>query len=468
MAWVIDSTNDGFPYPDGAAALAEKPVSPEYPLMLWRITAGVNDGYPYFLIQPPEAPPAVLPAKQHPYICVYAKDTDKIDFQTNGLAILTPISCEVSEALNAMKSVQLEHPIDPEGRWELLVINNILKVDGQLYTIKTVDTQYTDNSGSISVYAEHIFYQMNDGWIFPVAYLYGSTGQMALDSVKGQTSYQARQGAHIYAFQGYSDITMDTPFRREVDAGCTPIDAILGSGGVIEKIGGELYRDNFYFSVNERMENANDNAFDIRLGKNEAGVRRTIDISSMASYFRAYDAWGGWFAVAWDFEAFFGDLFPHYVVRSENFSAPQNSNDEGFDYGTWFSESFVPEATAWFKANCKPIIRYEIDLQDVRQNPDFEIVSDETFKVGDKGTLYDRRLGGTLGIEITETVYDAIACRTTSITVGDRQSFVKTASPLLVVDITPDPISQQVAVTDSDGVFCFDADGVQIVEEVEF
>ena len=126
MAWVIDTTNGGFPYPSEAAALAEKPISPEYPLMLWRVTAGVNDGYPYFLIQPPEAPPAVLPAKQHPYICVYAKDTDKIDFQTNGLAILTPISCEVSEALNAMKSVQLEHQIDPEGRWELLVINNIL------------------------------------------------------------------------------------------------------------------------------------------------------------------------------------------------------------------------------------------------------------------------------------------------------------------------------------------------------
>lgn len=444
------------------------PLVAPFPDSIWRCDPEVDEGKPYIPLFPDVVKLHITPYKQKPYICVYSKDTTKIDFETNGLAILTPTACEVSSALNGMISVQLEHPIDPEGRWELLVINNILKVDDQLYTIKTVDTQYTDNSGSISVYAEHIWYQLNDGWIFPVTYLYGSDGQKALDNITAHIDYQARQGAHIYAFQGYSDIVPEIPFRREVDAGCTPIDAILGSGGLIEKIGGELYRDNFYFTVNERMEGASDNAFDIRVGKNEAGVRRTIDTTSMATYFRAYDAWGGWFAVAWDFEAFFGDLFPHYVVRSENFSSPQNANEEGFDYGTWFNESFIPEAMAWFKANCKPIIRYEIDLQDVRQNPDFEIVAGETLRVGDKGTLYDRRLGGTLGIEITETVYDAIACRITSITVGDRQSFVKTASPLLVVDITPEPVSQLVAVTDSDGVFCYDADGIQIVEEVDF
>lgn len=460
--WVDGYTNTDFV--DAPAA----PIVPEFPLSLWRCDPDVDDGLPHIALFPDIVRLHVNPVKQRPYISVYAKNTDKLDFVTNGLAILTPTACEVSSALNGMISVQLEHPIDPEGRWELLVINNILKVDGQLYTIKTVDTQYTDNSGSVSVYAEHIFYQMNDGWIFPVTYLYGSTGQMALNSIREHTDYQSREGSFLYLFQGYSDITMDTPFRLEVSAGCTPIEAILGGGGIVDKLGGELHRDNFYYSVCERMEGASDNAFDIRVGKNEAGVRRTIDTTSMATYFRAYDAWGGWFAVAWDFEAFFGDLFPHYVVRSENFSAPQNANDEDFDYGTWFNESFIPEALAWFKKNCKPIIRYEIDLRDVRQNPDFEIVAGETLRVGDKGTLYDRRLGGALGIEITETVYDAIACRVTSITVGDRQSFVKTASPLLVVDITPDPVAQTVLVTDADGVFCYDADGVQIVEEVDF
>ena len=317
----------------------------------------------------------------------------------------------------------------------------------------------------MSVYAEHIFYQLNDGWIFPVTYLYGSTGQKALDNIASHIDYQAREGAHIYAFQGSSDIVPESPFRREVDAGCTPVDAILGTGGVIEKLGGELYRDNFYFSVNERMEDSSDTAFDIRVGKNLRGIKPTVDTTTMATYFRAYDAFGGWAAYAWDFEAFFGDLFPHYVVRSANFSAPQNAEDESFDYMDYFENVFIPEAKAYFRANCKPIIGYEIEIEDVRGNPDFEMISSETLRVGDKGTLYDARLGGTIAIELTETGYDAIADKITRITVGERQSFVKTASPMLVVDIMPVPIATNQPVTDASGAFCFDASGEQIFEE---
>ena len=459
MAWINGYENTDF------IDTPDAPIVEEFPVSLWQIDPELYDGSPYIPLFPDWVRLHILPYKQRPYISVYAKDTLKTDFASNGLAILTPTSCEVTDTINGMISVKLTHPIDKEKRHELLIINNILKVNGQLFTIKTVDTKYTGNSGSVSVYAEHIFYQLNDGWIFPVAYLYGSTGQGALNNIKGHIDYQLREGAFIYDFSWNSDITMDTPFRREVDAGCTPIDALLGSGGFVEKLGGELYRDNFYFSINERMEDASDDAFDIRVGKNLHGIKRTIDTTSMATYFRAYDGWGGWWAVAWDFEHFFGDLFPHYVVRSQNFSKPSNADDEGFDYDKYFNEVLIPEGMAYFKANCKPIIRYEIDLEDVRQNPDFEIVSNETLRVGDKGTLYDKRLGGTLTIEITETVYDAIQCKIKSVTVGDRQSFVSTSSPLLFVDITPEPLSSLVPVRDSSGAFCYDSTGEQIFEE---
>ena len=459
MAWVDGYTNTDFI--DAPEASLVEP----FPVSVWQIDPEVDGGFPYVPLMPDWVRLHITPYKQRPYICVYAKDTDKVDFANNGLAILTPTSCEVTDTLNGMRSVQMVHPIDPEKRHELLIINNILKVDGQLYTIKTVDTQYTGSEGSVTVYAEHIWYQMNDGWIFPVTYLYGNTGQEALNNIEGHIDYQARTGSFIYDFQGYSDIVPDTPFRREVDAGCTPIDALLGSGGFIEKLGGELYRDNFYYSVNTRMEGASDSAFDIRIGKNLKGVKRTVDTTTMATYFRAYDAWGGWWAVAWDFEAFLGDLFPHYVVRSQNFSKPSNADDPVFNYDTYFNQVLIPEGLAYFKANCKPIIRYEIDLEDVRQNPDFEMLATEALRVGDKGTLYDKRLGGTLSIEITETVYDAIRCKVTQVTVGDRQSFVSTASPLLVVDVTPEPLSTLVPVLDASGAYCYDSSGEQIFEE---
>jgi phage minor structural protein len=462
---VIDSTNDGYPYPEGAPNIPESAMAQPYPLMLWRITEGVNEGYPYFLLQPEEPPAPVLPAKQHPYICVFPARTEVSDFATNGLAILTPTSCEVTDILRGMRSVSLVHPIDPEGRWKLLVVSNILKVDDQLYTIRSVQTSFASASGSVTVYAEDIFYQMCDGWIFPRQMQITSTGgQHAIDVIQYFTDYQARTGSFFYSFSGSSDIEEGSVII-DISSGRTPIDALLGSGGLIDQIGGELYRDKFYFSINQRMENSSDHAFDIRVGKNLTGIRRNVDLSSCVTYFRGYDGWGGWVAFAWDFEDFLVDVFPHYVVRSENFSMPEGSNEEGFDYDAWFDGQFTNDVLAFFNRNCKPIIGFEIDLYDVRSNPDFEIIAAETLRVGDKGTIYDERLGGSLTAEITETTYDAVHCRTTRVMIGDRQSFVSTAAPVLAVDFTAKEEGYNAYVTDASSGICTDASGERITEE---
>lgn len=291
---------------------------------IWKIDATVNGGYPYINLFPELVRIDITPRKQTPYVCIFGMRTPKENFASNGIAILTPTVCDVGHVeINGMLCVNLEHPIDPEGRHELIKIGNILKVDGQLFTIKRAVPQYSGNSGKVVAYAEAIFYQLADGWIFPPEKLYGGNGNTAITSTLAATSYQRRDGSWIYGFNGSSDLTFDTDWTLSVDAGCTPIEALLGSGSLVEVKGGELYRDNFYFSINERMEGARDNAFDIRIGKNLKGIKRTVDMTSMVSYFRGIEPeTGAWFAVAWDFEAFFGDLFPHYVVRSQNFSLP--------------------------------------------------------------------------------------------------------------------------------------------------
>lgn len=428
---------------------------------IWKVDPAVNGGYPYINLFLDLLRLDIRPVRQLPYICVFAMRTPKEQFTSNGLAILTPTSCEVSEDINAMFCVNLEHPIDAEHRYELLKIGNILKVNEQLFTIKRVETQYTGNSGKVLCYAEHIFYQLNDGWIYPVTYLYGGSGQGAISNITSHTEYERRDGAWIYGYDGHSDLTFEAPFRKEVDAGCTPVEALIGSGGLIEKKGGELYRDNFYYSINSRMENARNKAFDIRVGKNLQGIKRNVDMSSMVTYFRAIEPeTGAWWAVAWDFGAWFGDVFPHYVVRSQNFSAP--SDDPNFDWDTWFSETLVEEGMAFFRKNGKPIIGYEINLEDVRQNPDFSMTADESFRVGDIGTVYDERLGGALEIEITGTVYDALRGKVMSVTIGDKQSFVSTSMPNITFDVVPREF--QTPIFDADGAIILDADGKVIVQ----
>lgn len=459
---------------------------PEYPNAsriehVWKQRGGVNGGYPYITLLPDETflPINIKAYNQQSYICIYANKTPKEEFLGNGIAILTPSSCEVTEEYNGMWSVNMVHPYDPENRWQLLKISNIIKVMGQLFTIKRVDENWNGKTGSISVYAEHIFYQQNDGWIYPRLdgtriKLVGTSAQLAITRINDLTSYERREGSHIYGFDGASDLGDFFPmWVKYIDSGCTPVEALMGTDSIIEQKGGELYRNNFYFSINKRMENAQDDAFDIRIGKNLTGIERNIDMTSMISYFRGYDDYGGWFAVAWDYQAFFGDIFPHYVVRSQNFPFPDEADSPDWSYIKWFSETLIEQCMSYFRKNGKPIIGFEINLEDVRKNPDFQIIAGESLRVGDKGRVYDERLGGTLNIEITETVYDAITGKCKRIAIGDRQCFVSTSMPNILFDITPVPVGMQpspssglVPVTDATTEFCFDVDGEQIFESV--
>ena len=59
-------------------------------------------------------------------ICVY--EADCIDFTNNGIGLLEPQSCSVTETLNGEYEVSLVHPLDAQGKWQRLQIGRILRV----------------------------------------------------------------------------------------------------------------------------------------------------------------------------------------------------------------------------------------------------------------------------------------------------------------------------------------------------
>lgn len=448
----------------------------------WRISPLVNSGYPYIPLMIDLPILELNPVYQPEYITIHCahKENGVTVYPTiadilysNGDAILTPTSCDVEETRNGMWSVNMVHPIDAEQRYKLIVIGAMLRVLGQAFTVKKVTETWNGNSGYISVYAEHIFYQLNDVWIYPRDHLIGVSGYFALYAIMHSYSEEEREGSFNYAFDYNSDLTFtDSMWVIHPDSGCTPIECILGGGGLIEIKGGELYRNNTYFSVNERMENAEDDAFTIRVGSNLSGIQRNIDMSSMVTYFRGYDPWGGWFAWAWDFGEFFGDLFPHYVVRSQNFEFPKEAENEGWDYGEWVSNEFAEITDAYLRKYGKPIVCYELTIEDVRKNPDFEFISKESLdklRVGDKGYIWDSRFNGTkpISLEITSTVYDGITGKCKRITIGDKQSFVTTSMPSISFDdLEPDIVGGAVPILDGDGNIIFDGNDDRIIQEV--
>ncbi len=58
-------------------------------------------------------------------ICVYPADC--ADFSNNGLGVVTPQSCTVTETLNGEWELTLAHPLDDGGKWLRLVEGNILR-----------------------------------------------------------------------------------------------------------------------------------------------------------------------------------------------------------------------------------------------------------------------------------------------------------------------------------------------------
>ena len=462
---------DNHEFIDDVAIMAEP-----YPLSIWQCSEMVDNGFVHVPLFPDKVKIDPQPVKQSPYIVVYDIRATQAELSVpnnNGLAILTPSMCEETEELCGMWSVQMEHPCDPENRWKLIQEGNIIRVNGQLFTIKKTEQYWDGASGKVTAYAEHIWYQYGDNWIFAdpinvISYASKDT-QSAIDDINTLLTEKTHiSGGVQYAFHGYGKadgFVKGSLFYVSLDSGCTPIDLILGENGIIPQMGGELHRDNFYYSIYPRKETAKDDAFDIRVGKNLMGVRVTVDTTTLCTYYKLTDASTGmWLDIGWDTAQYASDVWrnflPHHIVRSEVTDFPAETRDRVGILNN--------QAVARFQEICMPIIGYEFSIEDVRRNPDFSMSSDESIRVGDIGKVYDERIGGELMLEVTSTVYDRIKNKCTSFTVGNRQSFVYHGGMAYIHNsdgeiIEPKIMGYELWVQDSTGRYCYDSTGRKIV-----
>lgn len=442
-------------------------LMPDLPLSVWQCNPLVEGGEALVPLFPDWEEINIQPVKQQPYVSVYDIFTPQAQLAinaSNGLAILTPTLCEDTEELGGSWTLSLDHPIDPEERYKLIIEGNIIRAGGQLFTVKKTDEIWEGNSGKVSAECECIWYQWGDGWIY-AAYdtptqIIAKNGNQAITSIMEKTAQDVPTGGMVYAFDGHSDMIYDTEYLGVTEDGCTPIEFILGEKGIIASKGGELHRDNFRFSVNSRKEGAKDNAFRISVGKNLRGIKRTVDTSTMCTYFTLMDRdTGDACSWAWDgLDLILHNMIPHQIIRMQFVSYPANTEKR--------FEHLLQDGARIFDSMCRPIICYEIDLEDVRQNPDFEITADESLRCGDSGIVFDSRLGGEIPLEITKTTYDRITGKCKKIVVGDKQSFVQHSSAPVVFPIQPEVVGGTVWVSDSTGRKLYDKNGVKIVTEV--
>ena len=459
MAWYIDESgnlnNTDFIF---------RPIRPLVKPVgggVWHIEGLYNAGYPFcdLMIGVPKLRVNIV--EQNPYISVFDIETEREQFNTNGLAILCPTECIVHEVENGEYSVRMRHPMDDDGKWKLILERNYLKVLGQIFTIVTVSQDY--DARIVECTAEHVFYQISDGWIFPSIFednppkIAGTTGDEVLRSIMMMSTYYAGSDVHAFQFQYYSDLE-NINYIQEVREGMTPVAAILGGNGLCEVTGGKLFRDNFYFSVNHEMEDSLPHAFDLRIGKNLRGIKRTVDITTMCSYIRVYDGKGSWCAASWAPGSFPIRQIPHNIVRSVTVSL----SDANMDTLMQYMESY-------FWRYCQPLISYKFDIADTVGNPIYDDIERmERFNVGDSGTVYDERLGGAVYLTITETVKDGITGLTKSISVGNKRSFTRPKNVPATVHVAEvQPEKGLYIWRDSQGTILVDANDKYFATEVE-
>ena len=179
------------------------------------------------------------------------------DFDKNGDAVLLPTEAHTYSEINGSWSASLSHPIDPEGRWKLIVTDNVVKMPShngeQLYRI----IKTTKTFDSIEAEMRPIFFDSGDDCFLYDVRPTQKTGQQALDIMTAANP----------KYSGWSDIeTVTTAYFEYKNL----MEAISGDGdnAFLARWGGEIEYDNFTVKIHARM--GEDRAFPIVEGKNIA------------------------------------------------------------------------------------------------------------------------------------------------------------------------------------------------------
>lgn len=348
---------------------------------------------------------AVPPVRQHDYITVYDMHTVQTDFNNNGLRILTPISCEITEELNGVYELCLTHPFDREGRWKELRELNIIKAEGQLFRIYKRVTSISAGKKVRTVYARHIFYDLNDKMLEDVRPT-NKDGHDFIEHIMSNMFIDDPNGYFLfYNFSYASDIKKTaTSYFQNV----TPVSALIGEDNCfVNRLGGELYRDNFYFSINEKMEHSRHIETPIRYGIEMTDIEEDIDYSEFVTYAIFHDNYGQFWAVSYVPTV----RYAHNITRIFNATYDEPN-----------LEQLMADGRAYFDSVYQPKVTYTVQFANLRDTEMYkDFINLQEYNVGDTVVIYSEELEAETQQKIMRKVTDAITGRTIEITLGNLQ-----------------------------------------------
>lgn len=329
------------------------------------------------------------------------------DTESNGLAIIHPISGTINTEENGTYDAEFTVAADPFGKYRYIREGAIVKIPlryhgerrTQLFRIYSVDSTM-DQSGSnrIKAKARHIFYDLTNSLLIDRRPT-NLTGAEALRWILGGAYHNSAAG-----FSGSSDIVKPrTAYYQHLNI----TNALLGAENAFVNVwGGELYRDNYYFSINERMEGSRDTGV-IRYAHNLKSISFVVDNSKCITWLVAEDNFGNRVEIG------------NEDVPSQEHPLHRYAYQE-FRYDAEDPERLRADAQAYFNSHSEPDVSVKAaiaDLDGTEQYKDFAALSN--FEVGDRVIIYHSDLGISYkNLKIIGKKYDFVNEETTSIEIG--------------------------------------------------
>ena len=343
---------------------------------------------------------------------------ENTNFEANGDMPLLPEKALVHATLNGAWSLELQHPIDEEGRWKYITEEAVVKVPSfngeQLFRIKHTEKAET----GVSAAAEPIFMDAREDCFLEDIRPTNKTGQEALNLMLAPNKkYSAK-----------SDITVRNTAYYEYK---NFIEALNGNedNSFVNCWGGEIFFDNYEIIVNKKQ--GNDYGVQILYGKNikKDGIQEEVDTREAVTriFPKAYNGYKSTNPV--DSELI--NKYPTVKIATMTFDdvkMQQDASEEDRANGIIICKT-QKELDKALEEKCRQQYENGIDKPKLSMSVEIVLLENteeyreykELEKVGLGDTVHCKhsKLGITTDARVIELEYDCLKKKTTQVELGD-------------------------------------------------
>lgn len=343
---------------------------------------------------------------------------ENTNFEANGDMPLLPEKALVHATLNGAWSLELQHPIDEEGRWKYITEEAVVKVPSfngeQLFRIK--HTEKTESG--VTATAEPIFMDAREDCFLEDIRPTNKTGQEALDLMLAPNGkYSAKSDITVRSTAYYK-------YKNFIEALNSNED-----NSFINRWGGEIFFNNYEVIVNKKQ--GNDYGVQILYGKNikKDGIQEEIDTREVVTriFPKAYNGYKSTNPV--DSELI--NKYPTVKIATMTFDdvkMQQDASEEDRANGVIICET-QKELDKALEEKCRQ--QYESGIDKPKLSMSVEIVlleNTEEYReykelekvgLGDTVPCKHSKLGITTDARVIELEYDCLKKKTTQVELGD-------------------------------------------------